>query len=95
MPMDAISPTNRPPALPPSAPPRHGRLANRPAPQAAPAARDEATISRIAHLLNRLRAMPDVRHERIERVQREIATGTYETPARLESAVAALLDELR
>ena len=35
-----------------------------------------------------------IRRELVERVRREIAAGTYETPEKLEAALARLLDRL-
>jgi hypothetical protein len=94
MPMNVISPIDRPVPIAPPVPDRHGRLPAAAARDAARAQSDEATISRFAHLLDRLRALPEVRQERIERVQREVAAGSYETPEKLDAAVTALLDEL-
>ena len=37
---------------------------------------------------------PGVRTELVERVRREIAAGTYETPEKFEVALARLLDKL-
>ncbi len=46
------------------------------------------------YLLNKLKDMPDVREELVQRVRREIAEGSYETPERVESAINGLLREL-
>ncbi|MHC4416468.1 MAG: flagellar biosynthesis anti-sigma factor FlgM [Planctomycetota bacterium] len=56
---------------------------------------DRVELSEHARLLDRLRQMPDVRIELVEKVRRTIAEGTYETPEKLESAVQQLLAELR
>ena len=54
----------------------------------------EVEISRFAHFMSRLRQVPDVRQERVHRVQSEIAAGTYETEERLDAVCAALLADL-
>jgi anti-sigma28 factor (negative regulator of flagellin synthesis) len=94
MPMDAIPPTPRTAAMLPLAPIRRGRRGATAQRGAEPLRDDQVTISRFADLLSRLRTMPDVRHERIERVQREIEAGTYETTEKLDAAVTALLTDL-
>lgn len=48
----------------------------------------------MAALLRRLKAMPDVRHDLVNRIRGEIARGDYETPAKLDAAVEALADDL-
>ena len=54
---------------------------------------DRVELSAHATLLNRLLQMPDVRTELVERVRQAIADGTYETPEKLDAAVAKLLKE--
>ncbi len=55
---------------------------------------DEVEISDLAVLLSRVRDLPDLRLERIARLQSEIADGTFETPERLAGTVDRLLEEL-
>ena len=45
-------------------------------------------------LLRRLDAEPDVRHDLIGRVRREIAAGEYETPAKIDAATEALAEDM-
>jgi hypothetical protein len=37
---------------------------------------------------------PEIRHELVERIRREIAAGTYETPEKWEAALRRLLEGL-
>jgi negative regulator of flagellin synthesis FlgM len=55
---------------------------------------DTVEVSAAAQLLAKLAALPDVRQELIDRVQSEIAAGTYETDEKLNLAVEALLEDL-
>jgi len=73
----------------------------RPAPRAA--AREEARterpsdrvdISDRARYLSKLSSLPDVRQELVDRVRKEIAEGTYETPEKLDQALASLIEDL-
>jgi negative regulator of flagellin synthesis FlgM len=54
---------------------------------------DRVELSAHARLLDRLLQLPDVRIELVEAVRQAIADGTYETPEKLEVAVARLLEE--
>ena len=56
--------------------------------------RDRADLSRIARLLDRLRQTDATRSRKIEAIKREVDAGTYETDARLDAALGALLAEL-
>lgn len=47
-----------------------------------------------AHLLERIKDVPDVREDLCERVKQQIAEGAYETAERMEEAVERLVDEL-
>ena len=53
---------------------------------------EEQTLA--AHLLERIKDVPDVREELCERVKQQIAEGAYETAERMEEAVERLVDEL-
>jgi negative regulator of flagellin synthesis FlgM len=55
---------------------------------------DVIEISAAARLAAKVHAVPEVREELVQRVKDEIATGTYETPARIERAVTRLMEEL-
>lgn len=56
---------------------------------------DRVELSDHVRLLDRLRQMPNVRTDLVNAVRRAVADGTYETPEKLEVAVARLLEELR
>jgi len=55
---------------------------------------DVVEISQVAKLAAQVQEIPAVRTELVERVKAEIAAGTYETPERMEVAIARLMDEL-
>lgn len=55
---------------------------------------DSVEVSDHAQFLNRLRLLPEVRMEVVERVRAAIAEGTYETEERLNIAIDRLLDDL-
>ena len=55
---------------------------------------DRVELSEHARLLDRLRQMPDVRSELVSTVRQAITDGTYDTPEKLDPAVARLLDDL-
>jgi flagellar biosynthesis anti-sigma factor FlgM len=68
-------------------------------PNAPPAARpavggDELQISSQGQILSRIADLPEVRQERIDQLRAAIADGSYESGARLETAVQRLLDEI-
>jgi len=62
-------------------------------PESAPIA-DEVDISEAAQFAAQIRDLPDIRHDRVEAVRRQIAEGTYETSDRLNAAIERLLDEI-
>ena len=49
----------------------------------------------MAYFLSRLRDMPDIRTDLVERIREEIANGTYETQERLDGAIDGLLEDLQ
>ena len=55
---------------------------------------DRVELSDHARLLERLRSLPEVRQDLINRVRDEIAGGTYESPEKLDEALQRLLDDL-
>lgn len=55
---------------------------------------DVVEISQVSKLAAKIQEIPPVRTELVERVKAEIAAGTYETPERIELAIARLMDEL-
>lgn len=58
------------------------------------APRDQVEISPLGKMLDGISQMPEIRHEKVEEIRRQIAEGTYETPAKLELALDRMLDEL-
>lgn len=59
-----------------------------------PRQRDRADFSPSATLLSKLNALPDVRQGLVDRVKAEIAGGTYETEARVDSLLDSLGEDL-
>lgn len=64
-------------------------------------ARDELNISdagrfasETAGLVESAKNLPDVRQDRVAEIRAQIAAGTYETAAKLDTAVERLLDEI-
>ncbi len=53
---------------------------------------DSVEISELAGFLNRLAQMPDARAKKIVEVRNAIASGQYETPAKLDLTTERLLD---
>ena len=75
--------------------PPHTARVNRPAgPETPGAIRDELEISDAAQLVDRMGDLPEVRWDRVQAIRAEIAEGTYETPAKLDTAIGRLLDEI-
>ncbi len=59
-----------------------------------PRSADRAEFSDAAQLLSRLKELPDVRNDLVERVRGEIATGTYLTDAKLRQAIDEMLEDI-
>jgi negative regulator of flagellin synthesis FlgM len=55
---------------------------------------DELDISPEAELVSEIRDLPDVRADRVAEIRAQIASGVYETDAKLDVAVGRLLDEI-
>ena len=56
--------------------------------------RDQVEISPLGQMLDGIGRLPEIRHEKVEEIRRQIASGTYETSAKLETALDRLIDEL-
>ena len=56
--------------------------------------RDQVEISPLGRMLDGISGLPEIRHERVEEIRRQIAAGTYETTEKLEFALDRLFDEL-
>ncbi len=55
--------------------------------------RDQVEISPLGQMLDGIGRLPEIRHEKVEELRRQIATGSYETADKLESALDRILDE--
>lgn len=58
------------------------------------APRDQVEISPLGQMLDGISRLPDIRHEKVAEIRGQIASGVYETPAKLELALDRLMDEL-
>ena len=58
------------------------------------APRDHVEISPLGQMLDGISRLPEIRHEKVEEIRRQIAAGSYETPEKLELALDRLMDEL-
>ena len=75
-------------------PPHSPRSTQPPArPGSAPIS-DELQISDAARLTEQAGRVPEIRHQRVLEIRRQIAEGTYETPDKLDVALERLLDEI-
>jgi negative regulator of flagellin synthesis FlgM len=59
-----------------------------------PGIHDEVNISDAARLVEQVKQAPDIRQDRVQSIRAQIASGTYETPGKLDVAVNRLLDEI-
>ncbi|MBI1337188.1 MAG: flagellar biosynthesis protein FlgM [Phycisphaera sp.] len=55
---------------------------------------DSVEFSGVSRLLAKLHDLPDVRQGLVDRVKSEIASGTYETPEKLDAAITELAQDL-
>ena len=55
---------------------------------------DQLDISPEADLVSRAREVPEIRQDRVNDIRQQIASGSYETEAKLDAALDRLLDEL-
>lgn len=55
---------------------------------------DRVEVSQHARLMQRLRELPEVRVELIERVRRDMAGGAYESPSVIDAAIERLIQEV-
>lgn len=58
------------------------------------APRDHVEISPLGQMLDGIGRLPEIRHEKVEEIRRQIATGSYETPEKFELALDRMMDEL-
>lgn len=55
---------------------------------------DQVELSDLARLKSKLREMPPIREDLVQRVQQQIADGTYSTDERIDAAIKNLLQDL-
>jgi negative regulator of flagellin synthesis FlgM len=58
------------------------------------APRDHVEISPLGQMLDGIGQLPEIRHEKVDEIRRQIAAGSYETSEKLEVALDRMLDEL-
>lgn len=85
----AVPALHQAPAISPAAAPAASA-----APAQASQIHDSVEMSTVAKLAAKIHDLPDVRAELVERVKAEIASGTYETAERIDTALDRLMDEL-
>jgi negative regulator of flagellin synthesis FlgM len=56
--------------------------------------RDEVEISSSAQLIDQVHQLPEIRQDRVQELRQAIASGSYETEAKLDAAIDRLLDEI-
>ncbi|MHC5114326.1 MAG: flagellar biosynthesis anti-sigma factor FlgM [Planctomycetota bacterium] len=94
--ISSIGPTGNTPVGPIDRP---GALADRrddPPVRSAPPARpgDRVELSTHARFLDRIRDLPEGRHDRVDEVRNAIREGTYVTDEKLDIALGRLLDDI-
>jgi negative regulator of flagellin synthesis FlgM len=55
---------------------------------------DQLDLSPEAELAAQVRDLPEIREDRVAAIRAQIASGTYETPEKLDIALSRLLDEI-
>jgi anti-sigma28 factor (negative regulator of flagellin synthesis) len=55
---------------------------------------DQLDISSAGQMLDAIRDLPEIRHDRVEALRTAIAEGSYETADKLDGAIERLLDEI-
>jgi negative regulator of flagellin synthesis FlgM len=55
---------------------------------------DQLDISSAGQYLDKINQMPEIRQDRVSQLRAAIASGTYETDAKLGAAINGLLDEI-
>lgn len=58
------------------------------------APQDELSISDVARFVDQANQLPEIRAGRVESIRAQIASGTYMSDDRLDSAIEGLLDEI-
>jgi hypothetical protein len=55
---------------------------------------DQLDISPEASFISQARELPDIRQDRVNAIRDQLASGTYETADKLDTALSRLLDEI-
>jgi negative regulator of flagellin synthesis FlgM len=55
---------------------------------------DTVEISDLASLRAKYSQLPEIRQDLVDQVRNEIASGTYETPEKLDQAIESLIEDL-
>jgi negative regulator of flagellin synthesis FlgM len=55
---------------------------------------DQLDISPEASYISQVRDLPEIRQDRVAALRAQIASGTYETPDKMDAALSRLLDEI-
>ncbi|MCC6580015.1 MAG: flagellar biosynthesis anti-sigma factor FlgM [Phycisphaeraceae bacterium] len=90
--MSDIAPISRPTPASVGSTTRNAGLT--PTQSAATRGTDKVELSLTAQLLSKLRQLPDVRQELVDRVKQEIAKGTYDSDDKLDAAIPAMMDDM-
>jgi len=57
-------------------------------------ASDEVSISAEADFLSRINDLPEIRQDRVDDIRAQLANGSYDVDAKLDTAIDRLLDEI-
>ena len=57
-------------------------------------AQDTVEISDMARYLSELKKLPEIRQDKVDTARQAIASGTYETPEKLDTAISRLQGDL-
>jgi flagellar biosynthesis anti-sigma factor FlgM len=75
-------------------PPHTSRVAQSTAPSSAASIQDEVSISDAARVAEQGNQMSGIRQDRVDAIRAQIASGTYETSDKLNTALERLLDQI-
>jgi negative regulator of flagellin synthesis FlgM len=74
--------------------PHTARVTKTATPDTSNSIQDELQISDAGKMVDEVRQMPEMRMDRVKQLRQQIASGTYETPEKLDIALGRLLDEI-
>jgi negative regulator of flagellin synthesis FlgM len=81
-------------AAQPIAPPHRLNPTQAPGSAAGPSGVDQLDLSPEVEFAAQARDLPEIREDRVAALRAQIASGTYETPEKLDIALSRLLDEI-